>query len=68
MTMTFKNVAKNAPDYPYMVFRRDPDDFFTLWYWGAYADRNEANEAALDIGGETWHTEDVLANKVEMGW
>jgi hypothetical protein len=43
-----------------MVFRRSDEDFFTLWFYDAWDDRNAANEQALEVGGETWGTDLIV--------
>ena len=45
--MTINNMP-NATE-KYIVARRVDGD---LWFWGSYADRDRANEVALEIGGE----------------
>lgn len=66
-TVRFENVSNYAFDYKYMVFRADENDIMTKWYWGAYNNRDEANEVALDIGGEMWHTDIVKQALAEQG-
>ena len=57
--LKFKNVADYAMKYDYLVFRADEDDIMTKWFYGAWNDRNTANEVALEVGGETWETEKI---------
>lgn len=66
----FLNVKKYALNYPYMVFRADSDNVLTKWFWGAWNDRNAANEAALEIGGEVWETAAIkdICEVDEFGW
>jgi hypothetical protein len=66
-TVRFENVSDYAFNYKYMVFRADADDIMTKWFWGAYNDRNEANEVALEEGGEMWHTDIVKQALTEQG-
>lgn len=48
----------NMPEYAttkkYIVVRRVNGE---LWFWGAWNDRDAANEAALEIGGITLRNE-----------
>ena len=46
--MTICNMPINATRYPYIVAVRYDG---ALWYWGAFNDRDRANEAALEEGG-----------------
>jgi hypothetical protein len=46
--MTINNMPKDTVER-YIVARRVNGD---LWFWGAWNDRNRANEVALEIGGE----------------
>ena len=46
--MTINNMPKNTEE-KYIVARRVDGD---LWFWGAWNDRNRANEVAMEIGGE----------------
>lgn len=48
--MTVNNVPAYAYNYKFWVARRDED--FQLWFWGAWNDRNKANEVAIEVGGE----------------
>ena len=43
------NLPTYANEYKYIVARRVDEE---LWFWGAWNDRNKANEVALEIGGE----------------
>lgn len=43
------NLPNYASQYKYFVVSRLGEN---LWFWGAYNDRNKANEIALEIGGE----------------
>lgn len=47
MKNTVKNVADYAWDYKYWVVTECDDEF---WFYGAYNDKNEANEVALNLG------------------
>jgi len=47
--MTINNIPAYANSYKYIVARRIDGE---LWFWGAWNDRGEANEVALEIGGE----------------
>ena len=47
--MTIQNVAEYAKNYKYIVVRRVDGE---LYFWGAWNDRNKANEVAIEIGGE----------------
>lgn len=49
--MKINNLPTNYTKYPYIV-ARDIDG--NLWFWGAYSDRNAANEAALAEQGITF--------------
>lgn len=42
-----KNVADYAKDYKYIVARNIDGE---LWFWGAWNDRNKANEVAIELG------------------
>ena len=44
MTITINNMPEYAKDYKYIVVTNLDGD---LWFWGAYNDRNKANEIAL---------------------
>lgn len=46
--MTINNMPKDTTE-KYIVARRVDGD---LWFWGAWNDRNRANEVAMEIGGE----------------
>ena len=48
------NFPAYANEYKYIVARRIDG---ALWFYGAWNDRNKANEIALEIGGE------VVTNK-----
>lgn len=43
------NLPTYAADYRYIVCRRVDGE---LWFYGAWNDRNKANEVALEIFGE----------------
>ena len=43
------NLPTYANEYKYIVVRRVDEE---LWFWGAWNDRNKANEVALEISGE----------------
>lgn len=58
--LKFKNIPDWAYDRTYMVFRRSDEDWFTLWFYDAWDDRNAANEQALEVGGETWGTDIIV--------
>lgn len=49
MKSLVKNVPAYAKDYEYWVVT-DIDG--ELWFYGAYSDRNKANEVALQLGKE----------------
>ena len=49
------NLPTYANKYKYIVARRVDGE---LWFWGAWNDRNKANEVAIEIGGE------VVTNKL----
>ena len=42
------NLPAYADNYKFVVARRIDGE---LWFWGAWNDRNKANEAAREIGG-----------------
>lgn len=46
--MMINNLPSYADEYAYIVVRRVNGE---LWFWGAWNDRREANEAAIEIGG-----------------
>lgn len=52
------NLPEYAKEYKYIVVREcSPRDF---WFWGAYNDRNFANQAAMELGnGVVFHSEDI---------
>ena len=52
--MTINNMPTYAKDYDYIVVRRVDGQY---WFWGAWNDRNRANEVALEIGGITFENE-----------
>lgn len=54
--MKINNLPDNYKDYAYVVARKFDGD---LWFWGCYNDRNRANEAALEMDGETWESVNV---------
>lgn len=41
------NFPEYAKEYKYIVVQRIDGE---LWFWGAWDDRNKANEAALELG------------------
>lgn len=43
------NLPTYANEYKYIVVRRVDGE---LWFWGAWNDRDKANEIASEIGGE----------------
>ncbi len=43
------NLPAYANEYKYIVAHRIDGE---LWFWGAWNDRNKANEVALEIEGE----------------
>ena len=47
--MTIQNVPEYAKNYKYIVARRVDGE---LYFWGAWNDRNKANEVAIEISGE----------------
>lgn len=48
--MKVSNLPDDYKKFPYIVARRVNG---VLWYWGAYKNRNQANEAALAYNGIT---------------
>ena len=50
MMIEVQNVTRYAgtEEYPYTVARVSDGE---LWFWGAYAGEEEAQEAALEVGG-----------------
>lgn len=46
--MNINNIPEYAKNRAFMVCNEIDGE---LWFWGAYDDRNKANEAAMDIGG-----------------
>lgn len=54
--MKINNLPDNYKNYAYVVARKVDGD---LWFWGCYNDRNRANEAALEMDGETWEPVNV---------
>ena len=54
MTNKVNNMPKYAETKKYIVARRVDGE---LWFWGAWDDRNTANEVALEIGGITLRNE-----------
>ena len=54
--MKINNIPEYAKEYRFIVARKDTDDN-SLWFWGAWNNRNKANEVAIEIGGE------VVTNK-----
>ena len=49
MRNQINNYKSYADQYKYIVARRIDGE---LWFWGAWNDRNKANEVAIEIGGE----------------
>lgn len=47
MTVKVQNVASYAKDYKYIVAMSVDGE---LWFWGAWNDRDKANEVALELG------------------
>lgn len=45
--MTVQNVAAYAKNYKYIVARHVDGQ---LWFWGAWNDRNKANDVAEELG------------------
>ena len=45
--MTIQNVAEYAKNYKYIVARRVDGE---LWFWGAWNDRDKANDVAEELG------------------
>ena len=43
------NVPAYAVECRYVVVKEIHDNGIERWFWGAYDDRNRANEAALDL-------------------
>lgn len=48
--MTINNLPAYAATCPYIVARFADGE---LWFWGAYHDRDRANEDAMEIRGMT---------------
>lgn len=46
MTVKVQNVASYAKEYKYIVAMRVDGE---LWFWGAWNDRDKANEVALEL-------------------
>ena len=53
--MKINNVPQYASNYRYIIARRVDTE---LWFYGAYNDRNKANEVASEVGGITFDMED----------
>jgi len=51
--MKVNNLPQNTREF--IVARRDSN--WEFWYWDSYTDRNRANQAALEIGGEVFTKE-----------
>lgn len=49
MNVHINNLKEYAKKHKYIVARRVDGE---LWFWGAWDDRNKANEVAIEIGGE----------------
>lgn len=45
------NLPNYSENYAYIVAREVDGEY---WFWGAYNDRNKANEIAENIGGEVF--------------
>lgn len=54
ITSVVNNVPDYAKNYNYWVVNRVNGQ---LWFWGAWNDRDTANEVALEIGGITLKNE-----------
>lgn len=54
ITTVVNNVPEYAQNYNYWVVNRVNGE---LWFWGAWNDRDRANEVALEIGGITLRNE-----------
>ena len=52
--MTINNLPTYARRYPFIVARFVDGQF---WFWGAFSDRRQANEAALEEGGVTFEAD-----------
>ena len=53
--MKINNLPEYAKNHKYMVVIRVNREF---WFYGAFDDRDRANEVALEIGGITFTNED----------
>jgi hypothetical protein len=49
-----QNMPNYAKDYDYIVATNVKG---TYWFWGAYNDRDRANEVALEEGGRVFRNE-----------
>lgn len=54
--MKINNLPNSYKNYLYVVARKVDGE---LWFWSYFNSRNLANEAALEIGGETWESVNV---------
>ena len=54
--MIVYNLPINFSKFSYIVARRVNG---ALWFWGAFRKRNDANEAALEVGGVTLEVTEV---------
>lgn len=54
--MIVYNLPVNFSKFSYIVARRVNG---ALWFWGAFRKRNDANEAALEIGGVTLEVAEI---------
>lgn len=50
------NLSNYYTEYPYQVARCVDGDW---WYWGSYKTHSNAADAAWEIGGEVFKTEEV---------
>ena len=54
------NLPTYAKNYAFIVVREIfTEEGIERWFYGAWNDRNTANEVALEVGGVTLHAEDV---------
>lgn len=59
--MKVNNLFEYAKNHKYIVARQtdDVENGSDLWFWGAWNDLRQAQDAANDIGGIVIETEDV---------